>query len=171
MTLPFCITSSTRGIFSDEYALTTRSVDDNDGSRAMMDDVSVQIDLGAVRSFTREQMDFRLVVKNNGVAQLQIYAYDLGNMRKSGVFLSLGESGYRELKAILEYAEVTLRRMNRPSSHDERTLRIAIDGEDVGDVSEGTVRFMLRHGKLSRNDYYFDPEQQQWRELGLDPAF
>ena len=52
-----------------------------------------------------------MVVNEDGDAYLQIYAWDPSDRRKAGVFLSLGESGYRELKAVMEKAKQTIEKL------------------------------------------------------------
>lgn len=50
-----------------------------------------------------------------------------------------------------------------------RQLRIASGGEDLGDVPVPTVKLMLKTGKLTPQDYYFDVHANDWLALAECP--
>lgn len=45
------------------------------------------------------------------------------------------------------------------------SFRIATDGQDIGDLPVATIKQMLRVGKLTMQDYYFDHQTNAWRAL------
>jgi hypothetical protein len=73
----------------------------------LMDDMSLQVNLGAVDSVC-SRLEFSFVVRNNGDAHLQVYASDTCDRRKSGVLLLLNEAEYRNLKALIEKTDQTI---------------------------------------------------------------
>jgi hypothetical protein len=52
-----------------------------------------------------------------------------------------------------------------PPRRSERILRIAKDGEDLGEVIESQVMAMLKNNTLSLKDYYLDTTKNEWIEL------
>ena len=51
----------------------------------------------------------------------------------------------------------------------EPKLRIASNGQDLGEMPVGTVKTMLRNGKLTQQDYYFDSDSNNWMQLDCCP--
>ena len=51
----------------------------------------------------------------------------------------------------------------------EPKLRIASNGQDLGEMPSGTVKLMLKSGKLTPQDYYFDAESNNWMQLDCCP--
>ena len=56
-----------------------------------------------------------------------------------------------------------------PPPPGRRTYRIASNGEDLGDMPIATVKQMLNAGKLTSQDYYFDPNANEWISLDCLP--
>jgi len=75
-----------------------------------MNDVSLQVNLGAVTSMFGK-LTFSFVVHNSGSAHVQIYASDPTDLRKSGVLLTLDEAGYRELRTLLNRTDETIEKL------------------------------------------------------------
>ncbi len=70
----------------------------------MIDDASVQVNLGAVQSLCGK-LSLAFVVRNNGDGHLQIYCSDPSNGRKAGVLLTLDQVGYDQLKSLIQKAD------------------------------------------------------------------
>lgn len=49
------------------------------------------------------------------------------------------------------------------------TMRIAKDGQDLGDLDVPTVLLMLKTGRLTGQDYYFDVAANEWLTLDANP--
>ena len=47
----------------------------------------------------------------------------------------------------------------------QRSFRIATEGQDIGDLPLETIKQMVRVGKLTLQDYYFDHQTSTWRGL------
>jgi hypothetical protein len=75
-----------------------------------MDDMSLEVNIGSVTS-TVGQLRFKFVVHNSGAAHLQIYAADPTDMRKSGVLLTLDETQYNQLKALIARTDQTIEKL------------------------------------------------------------
>jgi len=60
-----------------------------------------------------------------------------------------------------------LRRLNNPPPEKKQParLRIAKNGQDMGEMSIGMVLTMLKNKQLSGEDLYFDPETNEWLPL------
>ena len=59
-----------------------------------------------------------------------------------------------------------VRRSSRPPPPGNKPmLRIASNGQDLGDMPVATVKLMIQSGKLSPQDYYFDAEANDWMQL------
>jgi len=52
-----------------------------------------------------------------------------------------------------------------PSDIHEPNLRIASNGQDLGEVSVETVKQMLKSGQLTQQDYYLDVGANEWVPL------
>jgi hypothetical protein len=52
----------------------------------------------------------------------------------------------------------------------EPKLRIASNGQDLGEMPVATVKLMLKSGKLNPQDYYFDTDSNDWMQLDCCPA-
>ena len=76
----------------------------------MMDDASLQVNLGTVQSLSG-RLSFSFIVRSNGDAHLQIYCSDPTDGRKSGVLLTLAESEYQTLKALVEKTDQTIKKL------------------------------------------------------------
>ena len=63
-----------------------------------------------------------------------------------------------------------IRRSVPPPPRCEPKLRIASNGQDLGEMSVATVKLMLKSGKLTQQDYYFDPDSDDWMQLDRCPA-
>jgi hypothetical protein len=75
-----------------------------------MEDISIDIRLGKVKSYSGE-LSFSLHVDQKMQGQLHIYCSDPTDMRKSGVFLRLDANGYSELKKLIEKVDQTIEKM------------------------------------------------------------
>jgi hypothetical protein len=53
-----------------------------------------------------------------------------------------------------------------PPKRSEKMLRIAKDGEDLGEISESQVVAMLKDNAISLRDFYLDLTKNEWVELG-----
>lgn len=73
-------------------------------------DMSLQINLGTIRSVIG-QLTFTFVVGSDGNGQLQIMAIDPTNLRKAGVFLTLGAAEFEQLKRITAETENVIARL------------------------------------------------------------
>jgi len=49
-------------------------------------------------------------------------------------------------------------------------LRIAKNGQDLGDIELSRVKGMLRNNSLSLQDYYFDVDANEWMPLDCNPS-
>jgi len=49
-------------------------------------------------------------------------------------------------------------------------LRIARDGQDLGDIEVSKVKEMLKMNELSLQDYYFDVDANEWMPLDYNPC-
>ena len=60
-----------------------------------------------------------------------------------------------------------LRRLNNPPPEKKQParLRIAKNGQDMGEMSIGMVLTMLKNKQLSGEDLYFDAETNEWLPL------
>jgi len=87
-----------------------------------MDDMSLQINLGSIRSFCGG-LDFEFVVHSSGDAHIRLYAYDPTDRRKSGVILTLEDKEYQELKNIIGRADQTIERMRTAGQINKRLTR------------------------------------------------
>jgi hypothetical protein len=65
-----------------------------------MDEISVEIHLGAVKTVRGSKMAFSLRLNSAGVGSLWIYASD-SDGRRSGTLFVMNESEYEELKTIV----------------------------------------------------------------------
>jgi hypothetical protein len=72
--------------------------------------MSLQINLGTIRSVIG-QLTFTFVVGSDGNGQLQIMAIDPTNLRKAGVFLTLGAAEFEQLKRITAETENVIARL------------------------------------------------------------
>jgi hypothetical protein len=50
------------------------------------------------------------------------------------------------------------------SSHEQK-MRIASNGEDLGELPVATIKLMLKTGKLTTQDYYYDSEMKDWMQI------
>jgi hypothetical protein len=48
-------------------------------------------------------------------------------------------------------------------------LRIAKDGQEIGEMGIGVIKTMLHNKQLSVNDLYFDPQANEWTPLDFLP--
>jgi len=49
-------------------------------------------------------------------------------------------------------------------------LRIAKDGQDLGNIEVSKVKEMLKKNELSHQDYYFDVDANEWMPLDCHPG-
>jgi hypothetical protein len=64
------------------------------------------------------------------------------------------------------------RQANTPQKQVQpTTIRIAKDGLDLGDFDIPYVKLMLRTGELTRQDYYYDTERNDWMTIGCRSDF
>lgn len=75
-----------------------------------MDDASMEVSLGSVQSLCGK-LSFSFVVRSSGDAHLQIYGSDPSDGRKSGILLTLNESEYQKLKALIEKTDQTIEKL------------------------------------------------------------
>jgi hypothetical protein len=76
-----------------------------------MDDISVEINLGSVRS-TGSELSFKLKLNNTGAGYLQIYASS-SDGRRTGTIFFLDESEYNQLKAIIAKTEQKIQELRQ----------------------------------------------------------
>lgn len=57
-----------------------------------------------------------------------------------------------------------------PPPGNEPKLRIASNGQELGELPVATVKVLLRNGKLTPQDYYFDAHNNDWMQLESCPA-
>jgi len=57
-----------------------------------------------------------------------------------------------------------------PPPGSKKTMRIAKDGQDLGDIDIPKVKLMLKTGELTNQDYYFDLEANEWMTLDCNPS-
>lgn len=50
-----------------------------------------------------------------------------------------------------------------------RTMRVAKNGQDLGDMDIPKIKLMLRSGELTLQDYYFDRDSNDWMPLESNP--
>jgi hypothetical protein len=50
-----------------------------------------------------------------------------------------------------------------------KKVRIAKDGQDLGEIDMPKVKLMLRNGELTQQDYYFDVECNDWMTIECHP--
>ncbi len=81
-------------------------------SEPELKDMTLEIKLGTLTSYSGT-MSFDLKIDGEGVGNIQVYAYDPKDMRKSGVFFRIGEAGLADLKGIVAKAEQTLEDLRR----------------------------------------------------------
>ncbi|MCA1567270.1 MAG: hypothetical protein LC803_16780 [Acidobacteria bacterium] len=80
--------------------------------------MSIQINIGTIRSVIG-QLNFTFVVGSDGNGHLQVMATDPTNLRKAGVYLTLGAAEFEQLKRITTDTEDVVaklqasRQMNR----------------------------------------------------------
>jgi len=87
-----------------------------------MDDMSLQINLGAIRSFSGE-LKFEFVVHSSGDAYIQVFAHDPTDRRKSWTMLTLEEKQYQELKNIIEKTDQTIEKMQAAGQVNKKLVR------------------------------------------------
>jgi type II secretory pathway pseudopilin PulG len=80
----------------------------------------------------------------------------------------------QQMEQQLQLQQAQLRRLEQmqqpsPPPRHETTLRIASDGQDLGEMPLATVKLMLKTGKLTQQDYYFDANANDWIELASCP--
>ena len=51
----------------------------------------------------------------------------------------------------------------------EPKLRVASSGQDLGEMPVASVKLMLKSGKLTPQDYYFDTDSNNWMPLDCCP--
>ncbi len=133
-----------------------------------MDDVSLKVGLGTIRSEFAELI-FSLSIKNRGDTVLEVFAHSPADRRKAGVLVQLREDQIRELNAVVEYATSVLRRIHKTEATDEPKLQIASNGEDFGHLSVSTIKYLLENEVLTLQDFYFDTRTNDWLQLDLCP--
>ena len=67
----------------------------------MLENAELRVKAGSVGS-TYGEMMFELIIKQNGVMAVQIYAHDPSDGRKSGVIINLNKTSYQTLKDIIQ---------------------------------------------------------------------
>ena len=87
-----------------------------------MDDMSLQINLGSIRSFAGE-LKFEFVVHNSGDAHIRVFAHDPTDRRKSWIVLTLEDKEYQELKSIIEKTDQTIEKMHTAGQIKKRLVR------------------------------------------------
>lgn len=73
-----------------------------------MEDITIELHLGSVRTFGGAELKFSLKIKRSGTGFLQVYAWDRTDRRKSGNVMFLNESEYNQLKAIITTIDQTI---------------------------------------------------------------
>lgn len=57
-----------------------------------------------------------------------------------------------------------------PPPGSKRTLRIAKDGQDLGEIDIPKIKMMLQSGQLTTQDFYFDLDANEWMTLDCNPS-
>lgn len=68
-------------------------------------------------------------------------------------------------EAQLEQLRQTSRTSPPPPTGYQPTLRIASNGQDLGELPVETVKLMLQSGKLTLQDFYLDTDSNDWMQL------
>ena len=58
-----------------------------------------------------------------------------------------------------------------PPRSQGHALRIAKDGQDLGEIDISQIRLMLVNGELDYQDYYFDRKSNEWVAIEFNPEF
>lgn len=82
-----------------------------------MDDMSIQINFGSIKSICCE-MKFSFNVHSSGDTHVQIYASDPTDMRKSGNLATLDQTQYDQLKNIIKKIDETILKMQASGQID-----------------------------------------------------
>ena len=80
----------------------------------------------------------------------------------------LFEERDQQTKKMLEEAKAT--RQAKPDAAPEISLRIARNGQDLGEMKLGVIKTMLHEGKLAPEDYFLDGATNEWMPLEAHPA-
>jgi len=77
----------------------------------------------------------------------------------------------QQLALQLHIQQTQLEQMQRtaPPPGCEQKLRIASNGQELGEMPVATVKLMLKSGKLTPQDYYFDAGANDWMLLDCCP--
>jgi hypothetical protein len=84
------------------------------------------------------------------------------------------EERKQQLALQLELQQAQLQKLDQmqraaPPPGYEPKLRVASNGQDLGEMPVATVRLMLKSGKLAQQDYYFDASANDWIPLDRCP--
>ena len=71
----------------------------------------------------------------------------------------------REISESIQSIKPRSSAVSRPQLVAIKSLRIAKNGQDLGDIVLPKVQIMLRNGQLSQEDYYFDVPSHSWLPL------
>jgi hypothetical protein len=82
-------------------------------------DMSLEVNLGNV-SDSSNRMSFSFKVHGSGAAHVRIYTYDTTNLRKTGIFVTLDQEGYEQLKAIVAKTDSTIQRLQSAGRIQDR---------------------------------------------------
>ena len=72
-----------------------------------------------------------------------------------------------QTQQMLEQAKAVRRNKSEPP---EISLRIARNGQDLGEMKLGVVKSMLSDGKLAPEDFYLDSTSNEWVPLECHPS-
>lgn len=68
----------------------------------------------------------------------------------------------------IRYLEKMQQPVPPPPGHEPK-LRIATGGEDLGEMPISTVQLLLKNGRLTQQDHYFDQASNTWMPLDCCP--
>lgn len=111
--------------------------------------------------------------------RMNMYKNDLSESagaRQTRMFLGFGIGGVFLISGILCFvvggsspASTHLAHIPRPPASQEKMLRIAKDGNDLGEMSVKRIKILLSSSELSYDDYFLDPHTNQWSPLSNCP--
>jgi hypothetical protein len=89
--------------------------------------------------------------------------------KQSAIQLQLQQAQLRKLEQMRQLEQMQYASPPPPPGHEPK-LRIASNGKDLGEMPVATVKTMLKTGKLTQQDYYFDRDANDWMPLDCCPT-
>lgn len=94
-----------------------------------MDAMTLEINIGSVRSSAGSgSLLFSLRIGNDGSSQLQIFAHDPSDRRKTGTLLWLDPKQYRELKDVISKTDNIIESLQNGKRKDGATITDLLEG-------------------------------------------